>query len=67
MRVKNYVTKLKVLVVMCNGGIILVANIYDFDLEIGVAQHWRGSKKNSINNDNFQQSMLLGNFFSLHN
>jgi hypothetical protein len=37
MRVINYVTNLKVLV-MCNGGIILVASIYDFDSKIGVAQ-----------------------------
>jgi hypothetical protein len=29
---------------MCDGGIILVVNIYDFDSKTGVAQDWRGSK-----------------------
>jgi hypothetical protein len=38
MRVINYVTNLKVLLVMCDGGIILVVNIYDFDSKTGVAQ-----------------------------
>jgi hypothetical protein len=38
MRVINYVTNLKVILVMCNRGIILVANIYDFDSKIGLAQ-----------------------------
>jgi hypothetical protein len=39
MRVINYVTNLKALLFMCNGGIILFANIYDFDSKIGAAQH----------------------------